>query len=67
MWHNNMVKSGVNNDSSSRGNDHPKDCAICEAQTVYNADYAPELREQQVAYHCNVRNDWNLIEWDEKY
>ena len=25
-----------------------------------------ELREQQVAYHRNERNDWNLIEWDEK-
>ncbi|MBF0235974.1 MAG: hypothetical protein HQK65_23510 [Desulfamplus sp.] len=26
-----------------------------------------ELREQQVVYHCKVKNDWNLIEWDEKY
>lgn len=24
-----------------------------------------ELREQQVAYHCTMRNDWNPVEWDE--
>ncbi len=25
-----------------------------------------ELREQQVAYHSNMGNGWNLIEWDAK-
>jgi len=34
---------------------------------VVESEGTSELREQQIAYHRNVRNDWNLIEWDEKF
>lgn len=32
----------ANNDSSSRENDHPRDYAINEPQTAYDADFTPE-------------------------